>query len=177
MTATSFNPVVYKSTTRQQWQTAAKAWNDWGSTLDSWLGPATETMLDMAHVDRGARVLDVAAGAGGQSLLAARRTGSTGQVLATDISANILEYAAAAARAEDLSQIETKVIDGEELDTLEPGQLRCRNLAGRPDLFSRPAARAQGHMARAQARRTLRGRGLLDRAEQCVLFAAGIDNP
>ncbi len=120
MSATQFNPVLYKTTTRQQWQTAAKAWNDWGGTLRSWLSPATEKMLDMAEVRRGSRVLDVAAGAGDQTLQAAERVGSRGYVLATDISSNILEYAAAAARAEGLSQVDCKVMDGEEL-TLEPG--------------------------------------------------------
>lgn len=74
MNATQFNPVLYKTTTQQQWQSAAKAWNDWGDTLGIWLGPATETMLDMARVNTGARVLDVAAGAGGQSLQAAVRS-------------------------------------------------------------------------------------------------------
>ena len=42
---------------------------------------------------RAARVLDVAAGAGEQTLAAARRVGPTGHVLATDISPAILEYA------------------------------------------------------------------------------------
>ena len=50
-------------------------------------------MLDLAEVGPGDRVLDVAAGAGGQTLVAARRVGPGGYVLATDISANILEYA------------------------------------------------------------------------------------
>lgn len=120
MNATQFNPVLYKTTTQQQWQSAAKAWNDWGDTLGTWLGPATETMLDMAKVNTGARVLDVAAGAGGQSLQAAVRIGAGGYVLATDISSNILDYAAAAARAQGLSQVDVRVMDGEDL-ALEPG--------------------------------------------------------
>lgn len=120
MTITRFDPAQYKTTTRQQWQTAAKAWNDWGDTLRAWLGPATEAMLDMAQVDAGSRVLDVAAGAGDQSLQAALRAGPNGHVLATDISSNILEYAAAAARAQGLHQIETRVMDGEAIE-VEPG--------------------------------------------------------
>jgi hypothetical protein len=62
-----FDPVKYKETTREQWQTAAEPWRRWGSTLEKWLGRATEVMLDMAEVAPGARVLDVAAGAGGQT--------------------------------------------------------------------------------------------------------------
>lgn len=84
--ATTFDPQLYKRTTRQQWQDAAEAWHRWGPTIEDWLGEATKRMLDTAHVSAGSRVLDVAAGAGGQSLLAARRVGPTGHVLATDIS-------------------------------------------------------------------------------------------
>ena len=69
----TFDPDKFKATTREQWQEAAAAWDRWGPTLESWLGPATEAMLDAAGVSPGARVLDVAAGAGGQTLAAARR--------------------------------------------------------------------------------------------------------
>ena len=111
-----FDPVKYKETTREQWQTAARAWNNWSPLLRAWLGPATEIMLDMAKVGPGHRVLDVAAGAGDQSLQAAERVGPSGHVLATDISANILDFAAQNARRAGHRNIETKVLDGEELD-------------------------------------------------------------
>jgi hypothetical protein len=65
----------FKATTREQWQEAAEAWDRWGPTLEDWLGPATEAMLDGARVRAGARVLDIAAGAGGQTLAAARSAG------------------------------------------------------------------------------------------------------
>ena len=52
---------------------------------DEVYGPATESMLDLADLRTGNRVLDVAAGTGGQTLLAARRVGPTGYVLATDL--------------------------------------------------------------------------------------------
>jgi len=111
-----FDPLKYKETTREQWQTAAEPWHRWGPTLEEWLGQATEVMLEMAEVGPGARVLDVAAGAGGQTIAAAKRVGSTGYVLATDISSNILEFAFAAAQEEGLSNVETRVMDGEELE-------------------------------------------------------------
>ena len=116
VTVKSFDPVKYKETTREQWQAAAKAWNDWGQSLRTWLGPATEVMLDMAKVGHGDRVLDVAAGAGDQTLQVAERVGPTGYILATDISANILTFAAQNARLAGYHNVETKVLDGEELD-------------------------------------------------------------
>jgi ubiquinone/menaquinone biosynthesis C-methylase UbiE len=116
-----FDPVKYKSTTRAQWDAAAEAWHRWGGLLGSWLGPATETMFDMAGIGPGSRVLDVAAGAGEQTMSAARRVGANGHVLATDLSAGILEFAAKLAREHGYSQVATKVLDGEALDTLEEG--------------------------------------------------------
>jgi SAM-dependent methyltransferase len=112
-----FDPISYKITTRDQWETAAGAWHRWGPELESWLGTATETMLDLAAVRTGSRVLDVAAGAGGQSLAAAHRTGPDGRVVATDISPTILSYAAKAA-AESGLPVDTLELDGEAVDTL-----------------------------------------------------------
>jgi SAM-dependent methyltransferase len=113
---TTFDPQAYKDTTRQQWQDAAEAWHRWGPALEEWLGEATETMLDLADVKAGDRVLDIAAGAGGQSLAAARRVGPAGAVLATDIAPNILDFAAAEARRAGLANVAVHVADGEALD-------------------------------------------------------------
>jgi SAM-dependent methyltransferase len=116
----AFDPIRYKTTTRAQWEAAAQAWHDWGGFIGGWLGAATERMFDLARVGPGARVLDVAAGAGEQSLTAARRVGADGTVLATDISPALLAYADAAARAAGLGNLRTLELDGEALDTLAP---------------------------------------------------------
>jgi ubiquinone/menaquinone biosynthesis C-methylase UbiE len=113
---TTFDPTAYKDTTRAQWDEAAAAWHAWGPTLEVWLGEATTLMLDAAGVHTGSTVLDIAAGAGGQSLAAARRTGPTGSVLATDISPVILRYAATAAADAGLTNLWTRQLDGEQLD-------------------------------------------------------------
>ncbi len=115
-TQATFDPSVYKNTTREQWEIAAEAWHRWGPTLRSWLGPATERMLDLAGVASGSRVLDVAAGAGDQTLLAAERVGPGGSVLATDLSGAILEFAAREARRAGRSNVTTRVMDGEQLE-------------------------------------------------------------
>lgn len=120
MSVTTFDPQAYKDTTKQQWEDAAEAWHRWGPALEEWLGPATELMLDLAGVGEGDRVLDIAAGAGGQTLTAARRVGPDGAVLATDISPRILEFAAGEARRAGLTNVGTHTVDGEELD-VEPG--------------------------------------------------------
>lgn len=114
-----FDPIKYKATTREQWQAAAAAWHRWGPTLHQWLGEATNVMLDIAAVRENHRVLDVAAGAGEQTIVTAQRVGPRGSVLATDISSNILDFAQQAARAAGLKNVETKVMDGENLELPE----------------------------------------------------------
>jgi SAM-dependent methyltransferase len=76
-------------------------------------------MLAMAGVRVGARVLDVAAGAGDQTLDIARGVGPTGYVLATDISEAILAFAEGNARQAGYANVETKAEDGETLDVPE----------------------------------------------------------
>jgi SAM-dependent methyltransferase len=113
----AFDAARYKSTTTDQWEAAAAAWYAWGPVIDAWLGDATEAMLDLAGVGTGSRVLDVAAGAGGQSVTAAHRVGPTGHVLATDISPRLLDYADHAARMAGVAGVlRTEVVDGEDLD-------------------------------------------------------------
>jgi ubiquinone/menaquinone biosynthesis C-methylase UbiE len=114
----AFDPEKFRQATRAQWEAAAEAWDRWAPVLARWLGPATEAMLEMAAVGRGARILDVAAGAGEQTLAAARRAGAQGYVLATDISPAILRFALSAARRAGLSNVETLELDGERQDTL-----------------------------------------------------------
>ena len=114
-----FDAELYKTTTRQQWDTAAEAWHRWSPLLSRWLGPATETMLDMCEITDGSRVLDVAAGAGEQTLAVARRVGDSGHVLATDLSPNILEFAAETCRLGGHRNVSTQVMDGENLQALE----------------------------------------------------------
>ncbi len=116
----SFDAEQYKRTTRSQWEEYAAGWAAWAPLLESWLGDATERMLDMAGVTGGSRVLDVAAGAGGQAIAAARRAGPGGHVLATDLSPTILDHAAKAAAAAGLGNFDTRELDGERLHELDP---------------------------------------------------------
>jgi ubiquinone/menaquinone biosynthesis C-methylase UbiE len=114
----AFDPEKFRQATRAQWEEAAEAWDRWAPLLARWLGPATEAMLDMAAVGPAARVLDVAAGAGEQTLAAARRAGAQGHVLATDISPAILGFARSAAQRAGLTNVETLELDGERHGTL-----------------------------------------------------------
>ena len=78
--------------------------------------PATEIMLTMANVRPGARVLDLACGAGSQSLLAAHRVGAGGHVVASDIAESMLQHVRENARASGLANITTLAGAAEDLD-------------------------------------------------------------
>ena len=114
-TVTQFDAAKYKQTTFEQWQSAAEAWYRWSPAINRWLGKATDEMLNLAGVSTGQRILDIAAGAGEQTISAARKVGPSGYVLATDLSPNILEFATEMARRENLHNIETQIMDGEAL--------------------------------------------------------------
>ena len=63
---------------RAQWNQTARGWSDSGAVIRPWLHKATQAMLGMAGVRRGSHVLDVAAGAGDQTLDIAERVGPEG---------------------------------------------------------------------------------------------------
>ncbi len=112
----SFDAAKYKNAQREQWNKDGAAWRRWNPTLDRWYGEATRHMLDLARIQAGQRVLDVAAGAGEPAVSAAERVGPGGYVLATDISERIVELALQVARERGHKQIETRVMDGEKLE-------------------------------------------------------------
>lgn len=93
-----------KSTIRNQWESAAPGWAKWEDSVDKYAGPATQVMLELAGVVPGARVLDLACGAGSQTLTAARKVGSSGHVVASDISETMLQHVRENARAAGLAK-------------------------------------------------------------------------
>lgn len=97
------------------WDAAAAGWNHHTALIHDWLHTATLTMLDEAHIESGARILDIAAGAGDQTLDIARRVGAQGWVLATDVSPGILALAQKNAKAAGLTQVSTQVADAQSL--------------------------------------------------------------
>ncbi len=115
----SFDAARYKNAQREQWNKDGAAWRRWSPTLDRWYGDVTHQMLDLARIQPGQRILDIAAGAGEPAVSAAERVGPGGYVLATDISEGIVELAIEVARDRGLKQIETRVMDGENLDLLD----------------------------------------------------------
>jgi ubiquinone/menaquinone biosynthesis C-methylase UbiE len=72
--------------------------------------------VDLAEVQTGSRVLDVAAGYGEPALTAARKAGPEGRVVATDISAEMLAFERQRAAAAGLGNVEFIASDASSLD-------------------------------------------------------------
>jgi hypothetical protein len=73
-------------------------------------------VFDAARIGAGMRVLDVAPGAGDQTIDIARRVGLTGAVLATDVAPTMVALAADNLRRADLRWTEARTADAEALD-------------------------------------------------------------
>lgn len=127
-----------KGEIRRQWEGAAPGWAKWEDTIADWLAPATEAMLEMAGIVPGARVLDLASGAGSQTLHAARRVGAEGRVVASDISETMLKHVRENAREAGLENVSTLAGAAEDLE-LEPESFDAVTCRLGLMLFAEPA--------------------------------------
>ncbi len=116
--------------TPEKWgrKESADWWSAGQAARQQIYGAATEMMLDLAGVQEGSRILDVAAGTGESTLMAAARVGPKGHVLAADVSPSMLNVAAEAARKAGFTNVETRVMNAEnlELDTDSFDAVVCR---------------------------------------------------
>jgi SAM-dependent methyltransferase len=110
------DPGEFRGTQRQQWDIAAAGWRKWSELIDAGAGHVSERLVELAGVEPGSRVLDVAAGYGEPSLTAARRAGPDGQVVATDISAQMLAFGRERAARAGLANVEFVESDAISLD-------------------------------------------------------------
>ena len=140
--------------TRKLWEGTASGWARWEATIAAWMEPATESMLAMASVNTGARVLDLACGAGSQTLRAAHRVGPQGHVVASDIAEAMLESVRENARDAGLANVTTLAGAAEDLE-LAPESFDAVVCRLGLMLFADPA------QALTVVRRTLRPRGNL----------------
>lgn len=99
-------PVEFRDGQREQWNQAAPGWRKWHELLDDATAGISERLVELAGVEPGSRVLDVAAGYGEPALTAARRAGPDGWVVATDIAPDMLAYGRERAEAAGLDNVE-----------------------------------------------------------------------
>lgn len=96
--------------TQEAWDTVAAGYDEFVTPTHR---PVSKAALDTAGLQPGMRFLDVAAGTGALSLPAARLGAD---VVATDISPEMVERLKARAKEEGVSNVEARVMDGHALD-------------------------------------------------------------
>ena len=112
----SLDPSEFRGTQRQQWDNAAMGWRKWSELIDRSASGISERLVELAGVEPGNRVLDVAAGYGEPSLTAASKVGREGSVTATDISAEMIAFGRERAAAAGFDNIEFVESDASALD-------------------------------------------------------------
>src|SRR3954447_13319147 len=115
MEAQSIDAGEFRASQRKQWNVAAHGWNKWSELIDRAAGSVSERLVELAGVQPGSRVLDVAAGYGEPSLTAARKAGPQGSVTATDISAEMVAFGRERAKRQGAENIEFVEADASSL--------------------------------------------------------------
>lgn len=101
---------------RQQWDRVASGWEKWWLTIENGAQHVSDRLVDLAEIEPGQRVLDIATGIGEPALVAASRVGSAGRVVATDISKSMLDIARDRASTLGLTNVEFIEADAERSD-------------------------------------------------------------
>lgn len=116
MSTQSFGVDRYKAGQRQQWDSVAIGWKKWWPTIEQGVQSVSNRLVDLAEIRPGQRVLDIATGIGEPALTAAWRVGSTGRVVATDQSPQMLAIAHERASTLGLTNVEFREVDAEVVD-------------------------------------------------------------
>src|SRR3972149_989494 len=98
------------------WTATAAGWNKQHALLERFSAPVSQKLIEMAGIQPGMRVLDIACGTGQPAISVAERVGAQGSVLATDFVEPVVAYARMKANERGLTNIEFRCLDGEALD-------------------------------------------------------------
>lgn len=108
--------VEFRAGQRRDWGSAAKGWHDWQELIVSATAEVSKRLVEIAGIKAGDRVLDVAAGSGEPALTAAQVVGPNGEIVATDISSEMLSYARQRAAAAGIENVEFVEAEASSLD-------------------------------------------------------------
>lgn len=97
------------------WAAVAGAWGEHAEYADARRAAVTDRMLDLTTPRPGERVLELACGPGGLGLAAAARVAPGGEVVQSDVVAEMSAIAAARARTRGIGNVDTRVLDLEHI--------------------------------------------------------------
>jgi SAM-dependent methyltransferase len=115
----SFDPLAFKAQQSAQWSAVAQGWRRRWTIFEQGAQPLSDRLMELAHIEPGQRVLDVATGIGEPALTAARWIGPAGSVLAIDQASQMLAVARERMEAAGVENLEFVEGDAETL-VLEP---------------------------------------------------------
>jgi enediyne biosynthesis protein CalE5 len=98
------------------WASVAPQWGEHADYVDARGADITAAMLDRTAPGPGDRVLELACGAGGAGMAAAGRVGPDGEVVLSDVAAEMAAIAGARATARGLANVRTATRDLERID-------------------------------------------------------------
>jgi enediyne biosynthesis protein CalE5 len=116
MEASGVDPTEFRDAQKKSWGDAAAGWRKWSWWYDDYASSVSERLVELAGVEPGSHVLDVAAGYGEPSMTAARRAGPEGRVVSSDIAAEMLAYGRERAADAGLENIEFLNAGANDLD-------------------------------------------------------------
>ncbi|MBD0390314.1 MAG: methyltransferase domain-containing protein [Nostoc sp. C3-bin3] len=120
-TGPDFNSDELKAQQRQIWDNAAAGWQAWWETFERGAQKVSDKLVELAEINPGDMVLDIATGIGEPAVTAARKVMPNGKVVATDISPKMLAIAKTRAKSLGLDGImEFRESDGEKIDLPYP---------------------------------------------------------
>ena len=97
------------------WASVAPAWAEHADYADTRGAVITDRLLELSAPGPGERVLELACGAGGVGIAAAGLVGPAGEVVLSDVAAEMTAIAAARAAAAGLGNVRTLTLDLDEL--------------------------------------------------------------
>jgi ubiquinone/menaquinone biosynthesis C-methylase UbiE len=116
-TGPDFNSDELKAQQRQMWDNAAAGWQAWWETFERGAQKVSDKLVELAEINPGDKVLDIATGIGEPAVTAARKVMPNGKVVVTDISPKMLAVAKTRVKALGLDGImEFRESDGEKID-------------------------------------------------------------
>ena len=119
MSTDSFDSAKFKDGQRQHWDSVASGWEKWWQTLEKFSRIVTESLIQMAEVTPGQKVLDFATGIGEPALSVAKVVGDDGIVIAVDVSSEMLSIAQKRATDLDITNVEFQEADAENMNFSE----------------------------------------------------------
>ncbi len=119
MSERRFDPVQFTEAAREGWNSAALGWKMWAPTIEAGAQVVNDRLVELAGLQPGQKVLDIATGYGEPLVTAAQRVAPGGRAVATDLAPEMIRLAQERVAGLGLDNVVFHVCNGEVLDIPE----------------------------------------------------------